>query len=125
MTTFVEERVYYLLLGEATVTALVGARVYPDVLKQACSMPAIRYERVSTVAINSLAGYRDVSQVRIQIDCFGATKESAMDVAKVVLIAMDGATTFSALRDGWRAVYESDTRLYRNILDFICWNDTD
>ena len=125
MTTFIEERVYYLLAGEATVTALVGARIYPDKLKQACAMPAIAYTRISTRPVNDLGGYDDTNQVNIQIDCYATTKAGAMDLAKVVLAAMDSAAQFNSLRIGWRTYYESDTRLYRNMVEFDCWNDTD
>ena len=123
--TLVEQRIYTYLAATSGITDLVSTRLFPHFLEQACEMPALSFFRVSTVPVNDLGGYADVEQPRIQFDCWGSTDDSSKALAKALLDAMEAATTFNALYLSWTSSYEAETKLYREQLDFQCWNETD
>lgn len=64
------------LVGLSPLTALVGTRIYVDVLPQQPTLPAVRVQRISDVRDMFLRG-RGVSVARVQTDAIGLTKASA------------------------------------------------
>lgn len=72
------------LLSQAAVSELIAARMYPDALKQGTELPAIVYYVIDRPRDNTLAGPGDVARTRIQLDCYGHTREEADAVADAV-----------------------------------------
>ena len=64
-----ETGIYSVLTSDGTVSGLVGTRVYPDIMPQGVTYPAITYQRVSTVRTAMLSGVDDFTQVRIMVEC--------------------------------------------------------
>lgn len=91
----VEEDIYSFLTGNAGVAALVGTRVYPLMLPQDCTLPAVAYRRVDTPRIYSHQGYSGLARPRFQFDCLAASYASASAVAEAVRSAFAG----------WREAY--------------------
>jgi hypothetical protein len=118
-----EARVYTVLTTTAAITAIVGARVYPVVAKQAAALPQLVYRRVSTDRVSSFAGESHLEFVRVQVDCQASTHLAAKNLAHAVLDAMDAATTFKSLPDGQVDGYDSDPEIYTVSLDFQVAND--
>lgn len=63
--------------------------MYSDVIPQKCTMPAILYSVVDTVANEHLSGIADVSRARIQIDCFAKTRSQANSLGDAVRLALE------------------------------------
>ena len=124
MSTPAEKRIYTQLTGYSALTALVSTRIYPIQLPQACPLPAIRYNRISTEHINSFSGYSSCEMPSVQFDVFSsASLDEAKQVVEQLIKAMDAATTYKALPTGQRELFESDPELYRISIDFWVWNE--
>lgn len=117
-----ESKLVALLSGDSAVSALVSARVYPLILPQAPTLPAITYSRIAPGAVYSLQGYSNLENPLIQVDCWGSTYAGVKDLATKVKAAMDGASSFKSVVQAERDMYEDDVRLYRVSLDFSVWN---
>jgi len=77
-------------LASASVTNLVGTRMYSDTLPQTATMPAITYFVVDTIPNECLGGtIANLSQARIQIDCFDDTRAGANKLADTVRLALE------------------------------------
>lgn len=73
----------------AGVTALVASRIYPLVLPQEPTYPAITFSRVSSQRIEGVYTDYGMARVRIQITCWALTYDSAKAVAEQVRIALE------------------------------------
>lgn len=118
-----EPKIYTVLSGSSAVSAVVSARIYPLVLPQDVTLPAITYVRISGGQVNSMGGYSGLENPRMQIDVWGATYTAAKTLAALVHAAMSAATTFSALLISDMDLYEDDTKIYRVSMDFSVWNN--
>ncbi len=126
------------LLGDATVAALVGTRVYPVRLPQGGTFPAITYQRVSQVPVGRpTSGPPSVVAARVQFDVWSLNRDgvdgyaAARALADAVRQRLDGKT--GALGSGLTVVqdvrldaerdtgYDETGELYRISLDFTAW----
>ena len=87
----------------AATQALVGARIYPTLLPQDPTLPAITYQRIVTGRIRHLGGLSGLAQPRFQFNCWATTPEGARAVAAAVRADLDdiGETVAGVvLKDG-------------------------
>jgi hypothetical protein len=84
------EAVYARLTTEATVSALVGTRVYPLVLPQPPTFPAIAYTRMPRTEQFTDDGPSGLVDCRIQLDCYAATYDGAVVLGDAVRGALNG-----------------------------------
>lgn len=104
-------------------SALAGGRVYPDILPQNVTLPAITFFRVSGRHEVSMGGSSGLDNLRVQVDCWASSRSDADTLAESVRTAMFAATTFSVGGvDGPMDTYEDDTLIYRTSMDFSVWN---
>lgn len=94
-----EQLVGWVLRNDDAVAALVAGRVYPLVVPQQVSRPAIAYQRISGPRTYSHSG-PTLAFARFQITCEGTTYAEACRVAAVVRVALE--------RNGWQVANESD-----------------
>lgn len=80
------------LLASAPVIALVATRVRPDTIDPNETLPAIRYELVTSDPWGNLNGPAKEAKTRIQIDCYGSTRLQSSTVAAAVRSDLDGFT---------------------------------
>jgi hypothetical protein len=115
-----ENDIYTALASGSPLPTSAGVRVYPVLMPQGVTMPAIRYQRVGVVPTSSLDGDSGKDLVRFQIDCFAGTYAAVKALAVEVRAALTaiGALFVSDI-DG----YEDDTKLYRETLDYSIWTD--
>jgi hypothetical protein len=77
-----------LLLADAAVTALVGegkaARIYPRVLPQPCTFPAISFFRVSQVTVGDSHDGRGIDRARLEINSWAKSRAESAAVAAAV-----------------------------------------
>lgn len=119
-----------LLLADATVASLVSTRIYPNVLPQSVTLPAIVYSVISDVPELSFDGAIEdtLASVRMQIDCYARPVGSGAygqvhQVAAAVkaVIGNLSAPGFNANYETMRDLYDDQTRYHRVSMDFIVW----
>lgn len=92
-----ETQLYSTMTAAAGVTALVGQRVYPDVIPQESDLPAIAYQRTGTEFQNTIHGGSPLGQTTtLEIMCVAETRHGANGLAQAVVAALAG-TDFSAI----------------------------
>lgn len=133
------EAALYSLLTAGTpnpVAALVGTRVYPMVLPQNTSYPAIRLQRISTPRsqYRTMDGRADYASPRMQVDVYALTHAAAIAVAQAIYETLEGYhATVGGLRidaisiddegaDLEEGVGPGGAPLYRQRLDLIVYH---
>lgn len=106
----------------AILAPLASSRVYPEILPQDPTYPAITYTVIDPGAQYSLSGASGLSNPHIQVDCWASTRSSVKSLAVAVKSAMDTATTFKGLLVAGRSMYEEDPMIYRESMDFSIWD---
>jgi hypothetical protein len=117
----VEQQIETVLTADVTVAGLVAARVYPLLMPQGVTMPAISYQRVATALNNDLEGTQNHEWVRVQVDCWASTYAQAKTLAAAVRTGMRTTPLYGQLLLELDD-YDSDEKLYRVIQDFNVWN---
>jgi hypothetical protein len=120
----VGEQVRALLVGNPAVAAMVVGRVFPAVLPQGVTLPAIRYAVVDDVPQNSLAGFTSgLRHARVQVDAYGKRYLDAQGLANAIAGAVGSLTGpgLTSLLLSRRDGYEDVTELHRVSMDFSMW----
>lgn len=78
------------LSGNAAVAAIVKKRIHPLVIPQGGTLPAVVYQRISSVRNVDLGGPSSFVQVRMQIDCWHTSFSGAILLADAVRGALNG-----------------------------------
>jgi hypothetical protein len=86
----IEEALYTLIQSEASITALVGTRVYPIRMAQNPTYPTLVYSLVSTRNLELLSGDGGMYWPRYQIDSYARTYRAAKRLARTVRLALTG-----------------------------------
>ena len=86
-----ESTLYGILSAAAGVTALVGTRIYPDLIPEEKATPYIGFERISTVPYTTIHGTILSSDVDMMIACWADTRLAAEALADAVIVAMQDA----------------------------------
>jgi hypothetical protein len=77
------------LRAQAGITALVGSYgIYPKVIPQDASLPAITYQQVSRVPNHAMSADPKLQMYRLQLSCFSTSYSQAKAVAKQTLAAL-------------------------------------
>jgi len=110
-----------ILTGNSTVTRLVNTRIYPLVMPQSPTLPAVTYQRVNANPVNTLSGYSGLMNPHITVNSFATDYGQAKEIANAIHVAMNAATTMRTIltneMDGW----EPDANLFVVSQDFSCW----
>ena len=114
------------LIADAPVTALVVARIYPDILPQKPTYPALTYEIISDIPYRALAGDSDREVVRARIHCWAKTATGRDDLSRKVRTALAdfsglmGTTAVSSVKfESWNNLYDDVPEVYRRVADFM------
>lgn len=102
---------------------LALGRCFAGVVDQGASLPHIVFLRVSSVPENMLiGGAPPMSQIRLQVDVYGATYKEAKALAESVKTAMQVAqTTFANWLISDSDLYEAEVDQHRVTMDFGLW----
>lgn len=118
------------LIADATISGLVGNRIYPGRAPQKPTMPYLVYHRISTIRESTLdVGNAKVPEVRMQVDVIAATQAVVEEILNAMRISMDnfigtsnGVTVLGVSvvdEQDQPEFYEgSDTVFYHSSLDF-------
>jgi hypothetical protein len=120
------------LTADSAVTALVSSRIFPNVLPQGSSLPAIVYTVVDDVPQRTLSGAVDelLHNSRVQIDCYARASASLggyagahqlADAVNNVVGNLSDPTLNSTAADK-RDLYDNETSYFRVSMDFSVWH---
>lgn len=85
----IEEALRGILVADGTVSGLVSTRVYPLVLPQNVTLPAIAYQRISGAREHTHDAVGDLARPRFQFSSFATTYSAAKAIANAVREALD------------------------------------
>lgn len=109
------------LVSDVSITALVSDRVYFRHSPEDSLYPLINVMPVDDSPINALSGEADLKRERVQIDVWNKTFQGAQAVAAEIVVSLDQAVAFSAVRQSSISSFDDDPKLNRIILDFSIW----
>lgn len=119
----------------AGLTALIGTRVYPRVLPQNPTYPAVTYQRVSSTRMRTMGAPLLGAEPRIQFTIWAETHLAARAIATQLRAALEGYTGTMGGAGGVDVLgaqeqndlddYEPLTKLHQAILDFTIWHHGD
>lgn len=119
------------LLGDGTLSGLVGTRIYAGKLPQNPAFPAISITWISGLRTHTASGPIGLSRPRITFDTWAKTYlecESVFDALRKRLDGYQGPiggspahTVQGSFFDSERDGYESEPELYRRSADFFVW----
>lgn len=78
------------LVGNTSVTSLVGTRIYPLLAPKTAALPFITWRRSGISREHTLAGPMGVPNVSVEMQSFAATYEDVRQVADRVRLVLDG-----------------------------------
>jgi hypothetical protein len=83
------EQLYYYLQNYAGLTALIGARIYPQRVPTGAALPYVVFTFVGRTPEYDQDGLDGENEVTVQFDCCGSTLGSAVNVAAQIYAALD------------------------------------
>lgn len=114
------------LQAASSVSAIVGEKIFPEVIPQGVSVPAIVYTVIFGEPRNSLDGFTSgLINYQVQVDCWCSTYEQALRLAHAVRDQVNTAyATFKTVIREFpgQSDYEPDTKRYRRMLYLSCWH---
>ena len=112
----VEEDLFSRLTADSAVTTIVGTRVFPYGKLTDLQLPALIYQRISTVPTRGLQGPHGLEAVRVQVTAWADTYSEMISLASAVKTALDGKenTMFENQVDR----FDKDLHKNYSVLDF-------
>lgn len=120
------------LAAQASVTARVGSRIYPLILPQDPTYPAITYSPIGTRRAPTFDGAPSLIGSEIEIDAWGQTLADAETLGGIlegllenfcgVFGAVDGLRIYQVLIDADVTVFETEPAAYRRSLLFVFYH---
>jgi hypothetical protein len=102
-----ETAIHAALAGDATLAALVAARVHPVIAPQDSPRPFIVYQRLNSQPFSPMTGPADLWRARVQLVVAADSFEAARAVAAAAKAAMEGLTSTSGV-EAARVLAESE-----------------
>ena len=113
------------LTGFSGLSALVGTRIYPLILPQPPTLPAVTYQRISASRWSSIPGDDGVAEPRMQVDAWALTYGAAKLAAAQVRLALErwsddasSPVVLDVFLETDQDIYEPDTDIYRVSADY-------
>jgi hypothetical protein len=117
------EMIYAALIGDATLTSLIGTRAYPNKRPQTAAFPLLVYSVVSQVPENALAenAQTRLKRYRLQLDVYAKTYKQAHQVATAAenVVANLSSPDLAGWKDTERDIYDDESSLHRVSCDYI------
>lgn len=119
----------------SAITDVTSTRMYPDVLPQNATLPAIVFSVVSGLSVTHFTGSAELSQTRLQIDCIATTRITANSLGELVRKNLEHYTGAGgseyikvALAESPRYDYDpprdaSDQGRYTHSRDYMIWHE--
>lgn len=91
-----EAFLYARLTSQASVSSLIGSRVFPLIAPTGTPLPLVVYQRTAVNRPQSLAGNVGNPVVTLQLTTYGTSYTSVKSIARAVRLAVDGWTGTTA-----------------------------
>lgn len=124
----IEAVLYAKLIADSGLSALIGTRVYPNVIPQNATLPAIAYQRISTRQTVSHSGPSNLYRPRFQFTAVSTTYANVKAVAGALRDALNGLTDEAttpplgvALMDNETDGFTDASDLYSVRQDYFIW----
>jgi hypothetical protein len=117
----IEALIYTVLANNADVKSRVNTRIYPVVMPQDVTLPAVSYQRISANPINYLGGYTGLKNADIVINAWGKSYDELKTLASKIHTAMNAATTFKCVLTNELDGFDPEIQLYVISQDYSCW----
>lgn len=118
----IEQALFELLTGDGPLAALVGTRVYPLVLPQNPTLPALVYTELRSSALVAADGDTGMRESRFQVSAWGATYPAVKGIKARLVGLLSGASGGEIERmavDAMHDEYEVETGWYRQIVEVV------
>jgi hypothetical protein len=119
------------LFGRLTNSTTAASRVYPLILPQSPTFPAVTYQQISAVRMHAMGQDSPLVRVRVQVDSWGKTYAEARTLAAEVEARLKrhsgqyGAVkVHDVLLDNELELYDSDTQTRRVSQDYTLFLST-
>lgn len=123
-----EEGLFEYLDNYAGLSMEIDNRLYPLLLPQKVELPAVTYQRISTVRLLEFE-QSFMPHPRFQFSCWAEDFERAKDVAEQVRLALDvyigsmgSETVRASIIDGERDMYDPATGIWNSIIEAVIWH---
>lgn len=121
----IESELFNILTGDAAVGAMIGTRVYPLVLPQNPTLPAVVYQELRTDARAAADGDMGERETRFQLSAW-ASSFAAVKMAKTALTALlsgySGGMVERIEVGAMRDDYDVETGWFRQIVEIrVLW----
>lgn len=118
-----------IMLADAGLSALVGTRIYPDILPQNPVLPAITIQQLTSDVYDNIQGYSGLEKAYMQIDVWAKTATSRNTVAEALRLAICG---YTGIQSGVKIqgirlesrldLHEPEIDNYRKVNRFEVWH---
>lgn len=105
----------------STLSPLCSGRAYPDIAAQSVRDPHIVYSLVFEGSEDHLQGDPGLRHFRFQFDCWANSKSGALSLMESAKAAIRASTLSTIFLGRNPSDYDSETKLYRESLDFSIW----
>jgi hypothetical protein len=122
ITGILETRIYSLLASNPTIKQRINTRIYPVVMPQDVTLPAISYQRIASGPENTMTGFSGLKQSNVIINAWARTYDEAKQIAAEIHAAMETATEFDNVLINEMDGFDQDVNLYVVSHDYSCWN---
>lgn len=85
----IEEAVYTILTGDGPVNSLISNRIFPKILPQKESVPALTYQQITGKHDYTMDGKDDLKETRLQINCWAGKYSQTKQLTITVEDALD------------------------------------
>lgn len=106
----------------ATLQATFSARLYPVQAPDSPTVPYAVFFVVTAPPENNLDGFAGLTNTQIQLDVYARSYEAAKALAQAAFDAMEASAMQQVCTETGRDLYESDTKLHRQLLEFSIWH---
>jgi hypothetical protein len=118
-----ESDLYQVLTANAGVTAALGSRVFPEIIAQGETLPALAFSRTNTRYDETLQGKAVATYITFQLQCWGPSQtqvEAAMDA---VLVALQTNALQRVPPQSRSGTFDPEIGLFGSFVD-IEWHET-
>jgi hypothetical protein len=78
------------LVGDTSVTAIIGSRIYPVLAPASAALPFVTWRRSGIERGQTLSGPVGLPRVSVEYSIYGATYEQARSAADAMRVVLDG-----------------------------------
>jgi len=102
------------IAGASSITSIVGTRYWPD-YREIDTLPSLTFRDISEIRYDPLDGPGSKKRVRMQINCYAATRTAADALADAVenVLSLTGRIVFR------QSTYDVETQIYWAQLDWM------